>query len=85
MKNCNLLSRRNFLAVSAGCALSFSLAKSMPAQSVNAFPSRRISPRKAPPGSLAASVSFDSPGRIRFVHLDAPAQPIPTRTHHGAA
>ncbi len=42
MKNSNLLSRRNFLAGSAGCAFSFSLAKSLPAPSGNAREVRRM-------------------------------------------
>jgi len=38
MKNKHFLSRRNFLAGSAGCAFSFSLAKSLPAPSGNVPP-----------------------------------------------
>ncbi len=38
MQKRTLLSRRSFLRGSAGCALSFSVAKTLPAQSVNASP-----------------------------------------------
>ena len=46
MPNENLLSRRNFLAGSAGCAFSFSVAKAMPAQSGKAsLPTESIQER----------------------------------------